>query len=74
MVNEILSVTIDELMQKTWNMLNDNGDNLEAFVEIYNNLSNCRNDIETCETEKDYLNIEKRVRNCEYKIIKLRNK
>lgn len=74
MGSEILSVTIDELMQKIWNMLNENGDNLEGFVEIYNDLSDCRNDIETCETEKEYAKIEKRVRNCEYKIIKLRNK
>ena len=74
MDNDILSVTIDELIQKTWKMVNENGENIEELVEIFNELTSCRQEIDTFETEQEYIRIEKRVRNCDYKIMKMKTK
>ncbi len=70
MADNILSVKTNNLIEKAWNLLTDDGDNLDEVIGIYNELCKCSRDIVKCSCESDYSSIESRVQSCEKAILK----
>lgn len=70
MAENILSVKTNTLIEKAWNLLTDDGDNLDEILEIYNELCRCINEIGKCDSESEYSQLESRVSNCEKAILK----
>ncbi len=70
MAENILSVKTDNLIEKAWNLLTDDGDNLDEILEIYNELCRCVKEIGNCDSESEYTQLETRVNTCEKAILK----
>lgn len=68
MDEKILSVRTDELIEQTWKLLTDDGENIDDVISIYNELCKCSHEIKKCECEKDYNSIESRIVTCENRI------
>ena len=66
----ILSVKTETLLDQAWQLLTNDGDNVEEVMTIYNKLGRCWNSIPKCSSEKEYMRIWTDVVECEKTILK----
>ena len=66
----ILSVKTETLLDQTWKLLADDGDNIDEVMKIYNKLGKCWSAIKSCSSENDFMNIWDDVVECERSILK----
>ena len=69
---QILSVKTSELLDRVWDILTcsssyfeSKGTNIDDIIAVYNELCKCSKEINTCESEIIYENIEDRINKCE---------
>ena len=66
----ILSVKTETLLDQAWELLANDGENVDEVMTIYTKLGQCQSDIRKCTSEKEYMKIWADVTECEKLILK----
>lgn len=77
MTDQILSVKTSDLLEKVWDVMTSSssyfeskGANIDDIISVYNELCKCSKEINSCESEIIYSQIEDRINKCEIAINK----